>query len=131
MMPPLWGRKLVIHPSQGLTPLAIAYRRSAATRTADRFIEESAALIEISQNGPFSGTSHAPGRYDEPPSLPMSSLAVYNCAESFSNRPAIEKETVMPDITLAQAKTVVDAAFAKAQALGVKMNIAVVDTEPI
>ena len=34
----------------------------------------------------------------------------------------------MPDITLAQAKTVVEAAFAKAQALGVKMNIAVVDT---
>lgn len=34
----------------------------------------------------------------------------------------------MPDITLAQAKTVVDAAFAKAQQLGVKMNIAVVDT---
>jgi uncharacterized protein GlcG (DUF336 family) len=34
----------------------------------------------------------------------------------------------MPDITLTQARTVVDAAFAKAQALGVKMNIAVVDT---
>ena len=34
----------------------------------------------------------------------------------------------MPDITLAQAKTVVDSAFAKAQQLGVKMNIAVVDT---
>ena len=34
----------------------------------------------------------------------------------------------MPDITLAQAKTVVDAAFAKAQELGAKMNIAVVDT---
>ena len=34
----------------------------------------------------------------------------------------------MPDITLAQARTVVDAAFAKAQALGLKMNIAVVDT---
>ena len=34
----------------------------------------------------------------------------------------------MPDITLAQAKTVADAAFAKAKELGVKMNIAVVDT---
>jgi uncharacterized protein GlcG (DUF336 family) len=55
-------------------------------------------------------------------------MAVYNCAESFSNCPAIEKERIMPDITLAQAKTVVEAAFAKAQELGVKMNIAVVDT---
>jgi uncharacterized protein GlcG (DUF336 family) len=34
----------------------------------------------------------------------------------------------MPDITLAQAKTAVEAAIAKAQELGVKMNIAVVDT---
>ena len=34
----------------------------------------------------------------------------------------------MPEITLAQAKTVVEAALAKAQELGVKMNIAVVDT---
>jgi uncharacterized protein GlcG (DUF336 family) len=34
----------------------------------------------------------------------------------------------MSDITLAQAQTVVAAALAKAQELGVKMNIAVVDT---
>ena len=34
----------------------------------------------------------------------------------------------MPDITLAQAESVVKAALAKAQELGVKMNIAVVDT---
>jgi uncharacterized protein GlcG (DUF336 family) len=33
----------------------------------------------------------------------------------------------MPDISLAQSKTVVEAAYAKAQQLGVKMNIAVVD----
>lgn len=37
-------------------------------------------------------------------------------------------ETILPDITLSQAETVVKAAFAKAQELGVKMNIAVVDT---
>jgi len=34
----------------------------------------------------------------------------------------------MSDITLAQAQTVIAAALAKAQELGVKMNIAVVDT---
>ncbi len=34
----------------------------------------------------------------------------------------------MPDISLAQARTVVDAALANSQQLGVKMNIAVVDT---
>src|SRR5208282_6090968 len=34
----------------------------------------------------------------------------------------------MPDITLSQAKIILDAAFAKAQELGTKMNIAVVDT---
>jgi uncharacterized protein GlcG (DUF336 family) len=33
----------------------------------------------------------------------------------------------MPDISLAQSKTAVEAAYAKAQQLGVKMNIAVVD----
>jgi len=33
----------------------------------------------------------------------------------------------MSDITLAQAKAAIDAAFAKAQQLGTKMNIAVVD----
>ncbi len=33
----------------------------------------------------------------------------------------------MPELTLAQAKTITDAALAKSQALGVKMNIAVVD----
>ena len=33
----------------------------------------------------------------------------------------------MLDLTLLQARAVVDAALAKAQALGVKMNIAVVD----
>jgi uncharacterized protein GlcG (DUF336 family) len=33
----------------------------------------------------------------------------------------------MPDISLAQSKIAVEAAFAKAQELGVKMNIAVVD----
>jgi len=33
----------------------------------------------------------------------------------------------MPDLTLAQAKTITEAALAKAQQLGVKMNIAVVD----
>jgi uncharacterized protein GlcG (DUF336 family) len=33
----------------------------------------------------------------------------------------------MADISLAQSKTVVEAAYAKAQQLGVKMNIAVVD----
>jgi uncharacterized protein GlcG (DUF336 family) len=40
-------------------------------------------------------------------------------------------ETVMPDITLAQAKIVVDAAFAKALELGAKMNITVVDAGTI
>jgi uncharacterized protein GlcG (DUF336 family) len=34
----------------------------------------------------------------------------------------------MPDVTLAQAQTILAAALAKAQELGVKMNIAVVDT---
>ena len=34
----------------------------------------------------------------------------------------------MPDVTLTQARTVLDAALAKARELGVKMNIAVVDT---
>ena len=33
----------------------------------------------------------------------------------------------MPDISLAQSKTAVEAAYVKAQQLGVKMNIAVVD----
>jgi uncharacterized protein GlcG (DUF336 family) len=33
----------------------------------------------------------------------------------------------MPDISLAQSKTAVEAAYAKAQQLEVKMNIAVVD----
>jgi uncharacterized protein GlcG (DUF336 family) len=33
----------------------------------------------------------------------------------------------MPELTLAQAKTITDAALAKCQAIGVKMNIAVVD----
>ena len=33
----------------------------------------------------------------------------------------------MPDLSLSQAKAVLEAAFAKAQELGVKMNIAVVD----
>jgi uncharacterized protein GlcG (DUF336 family) len=33
----------------------------------------------------------------------------------------------MPELTLTQARTITDAALAKAQSLGVKMNIAVVD----
>jgi uncharacterized protein GlcG (DUF336 family) len=42
--------------------------------------------------------------------------------------PIFEEGNPMPDVNLAQAQTIVAAALAKAQELGVKMNIAVVDT---
>jgi uncharacterized protein GlcG (DUF336 family) len=46
----------------------------------------------------------------------------------FLNRRFEKGEIVMPDITLSQAQSVVQAALAKAQELGIKMNIAIVDT---
>jgi uncharacterized protein GlcG (DUF336 family) len=57
--------------------------------------------------------------------LPIIDLLAYNFGAILS--PLANGDDRMPDITLTQAKTALDAAFAKAQELGTKMNIAVVD----
>src|SRR5271166_3392484 len=57
--------------------------------------------------------------------LPIFDFLAYNPGAILS--PLANGDDRMPNITLTQAKTALDAAFAKAQELGAKMNIAVVD----
>jgi uncharacterized protein GlcG (DUF336 family) len=74
------------------------------------------------------GRRHESGGMPLPRHLQTLELTAYNretlfqfCTDLFF------QETPVSDITLAQAKTAIDAAFGKAQQLGAKMNIAVVD----
>ena len=62
------------------------------------------------------------------PQLPAIPPAAYNCGTNLSIhlRPFPEKKP-MSDITLTQAKAAIEAAIGKANELGVKMNIAIVD----